>query len=155
MPLARPDPTPIEIERQLKALDAATLFPGARSPLGAMAGLFVYFGAMNDAHTIAQELHTREGSFWNGIIHRQEPDAFNAGYWFGQVGKHPVFPGIAEVARLNRFPSGPHWDPRAFIDYCESARLRHGSIEESIAMRIQLADWQLLFDYCASPEKIS
>jgi hypothetical protein len=44
---------------------------------------------------------------------------------------------------------GSTWDPFAFIEYCETARNRPGSREERIAMEIQLAEWQLLFDYCA------
>jgi hypothetical protein len=44
---------------------------------------------------------------------------------------------------------GRAWDPFAFIEYCESARRRPGSKEEQVAMKVQLIEWQLLFDYCA------
>ncbi len=45
----------------------------------------------------------------------------------------------------------PLRDPFAFIDFCEQARRRPGSESEQLALRIQLAEWQILFDYCAGP----
>jgi hypothetical protein len=65
------------------------------------------------------------------------------------VGKHPIFPALCEEARLQRFDAGKEWDPFEFIQFCESARSRPGSEEEGIAMRVQLVEWQLLFDHCA------
>ncbi len=40
---------------------------------------------------------TRECELWHAILHRQEPDAGNAAYWFRQAGPHPVVWGA--VAR--------------------------------------------------------
>jgi hypothetical protein len=84
-------------------------------------------------------------------MHRQEPDPANAGYWFRRVGSHPIFPALRDAASESGFPVQDKWDPFAFIDYCEQARRRPGSIEENIAMAVQFAEWQLLFDYCARP----
>jgi hypothetical protein len=128
---------------------ARELFPEARFPDGAMAGLYVHFSCFDEAHRIAQDLKTKEGSFWHGILHRQEPDAANAAYWFRQVGKHPVFPALAREARLAGYDAGTEWDPFLYIDYCEGARLRSGSEEERLANRVRQIEWQLLFDYCA------
>jgi len=129
---------------------AGDLFPNAPSPSGALSGLYLYFGCLDQAHSIAQDLNTAEGSFWHGIMHRQEPDAANAAYWFRKVGKHPIFPTLRAEANRLRFMTGAEWNPFEFIEFCESARMRPGSEEEGIAMRIQLAEWQLLFDYCAT-----
>ncbi len=149
MPLAPNGTGPEAARAELRRWKAGQLFPHGRCPEGAMSGLFLYFSCLDEAHTIAQEIHSAEGSFWHGIMHRQEPDAGNAAYWFRQVGKHPVFPELRVEAERNRFYTGPEWDPFAFIDFCESARHRPGSEEEMIAMRVQLKEWQLLFDYCA------
>jgi hypothetical protein len=131
---------------RLRSASAARLFPGARAPEAAMSGLYVYFSCFEEAHTIAQDIATPEGSYWHAIVHRQEPDAGNAAYWFRQVGTHPIFPALARAGGQ----AGP-WDPFAFIDLCERARQAPGSELESRARAIQRAEWQLLFDYCARP----
>jgi hypothetical protein len=134
---------------------AATLFPHAHSPNGALAGLYVYYNCEPEAHAIAQDLNTSDGSFWHGIVHRREPDASNATYWFRRVGRHPIFPALRDEAHRLRFDTGAEWDPFEFIEFCEAARLRPGSHEETLAKQVQLIEWQLLFDYCAKPAQAS
>lgn len=107
-------------------------------------GLYVYFSCFEAAHTIAQDIATPEGSYWHAVVHRREPDAGNAAYWFHKMGEHPIFPALARAAGQD----GP-WDPFVFIDMCEKARRKAGSELETRARGIQLAEWQLLFDYCA------
>ena len=150
MPLAPSGPSSIEAKEHLKTLSAAGLFPEARAPEAALCGLYLYFSCLDEGHTLAQALETPDGSFWHGIMHRQEPDAENAAYWFRRVGKHPVFPTLAAAARGLGYPAGEKWDPLGFIDYCEAARRRPGSREEKLAMQVQLVEWQILFDYCAA-----
>lgn len=119
--------------------DARARVAAAKIPETLRAGLFLYFGCWTEAHETAQEIATREGSYWHAIVHRQEPDAGNAGYWFAQVGEHPIF---SELGKL----SGEPWSPRAFIQMCERSR---DASRESRARELQLLEWQLLFDYCA------
>ena len=142
----------------LAGADARTLFPNAPHPEAALAGLYLYYSCFDECHGVAQDLATPEGSYWHGILHRQEPDAANAGYWFRRVGRHAVFESLNaaanEIASRNagaRFATGAQWDPFAFIDYCERARELPGSVEERTAREIQRAEWELLFDYCARP----
>jgi len=149
-------PSSAEAARRLRSLSANELFPGAVSPEGAMAGLWLYFSCFEECHGVAQGLHTPEGSYWHAILHRQEPDDWNSGYWFRRVGRHPVYRPLAEEAeRLAAAhpeaapaPSGP-WDPEAFIRYCAAARARPGSATETLACEIQSAEWRLLFSWCA------
>ena len=117
-------------------------------------GLYLYCGCWDDAHSAADSIDRPDGYFWHGIVHRQEPDPGNAAYWFRKTGVHPVFARLGEEAgqcgyRIEPTASGRAWDPFAFIEYCESARQRPGSKEEQVAMKVQLIEWQLLFDYCA------
>lgn len=146
----------------LRGKRGKSVFSSSFAPEAALAGLWVYFSCFDEAHAIAQDLPSVEGSFWHGILHRQEPDPVNASYWFRRVGNHPVFPQLrAEIAAVLARASQPvnlqlqrEWDPFAFIEFCESARKRPGSTDEQIAREIQLVEWQLLFDYCArNPER--
>src|SRR4051812_32508299 len=103
MPLAPPGCGSEEARLALSTARAGDLFPNSFSPQGAMSGLFLYFSCLDEAHTLAQGLSTAEGSFWHGIMHRQEPDAANAGYWFRRVGRHPIFRALHTEAHRLRF----------------------------------------------------
>jgi len=150
-----------QAHRELKGMRADSLFSGARDPEAAMAGLWLYFSCFEESHSLAQDSSTKECELWHAILHRQEPDSGNAAYWFRQVGAHPSYPKIARRAGeiLARMPEaefrvGAKWDPFAFVAFCERARTQPGSAQERAALEIQLAEWQILFDYCASPIKV-
>lgn len=150
MPLAHGNCSSAKARKRLQAASAAALFPRARAETAAFAGLWLYFSCWDEAHQIAQDIGTREGSYWHAIIHRQEPDAWNAGYWFRQVGAHPIFPELQGRAREIGIDLGKRWDPIAFVELCERARANPGSELELQAMKVQTIEWQLLFDFCAA-----
>lgn len=133
-------------------------FPTAAHPTGALAGLYLYAGAWTAAHALAQDDSSREGSYWHAIVHRQEPDPGNAAYWFRRAGRHPVFEPLAEAAAhlATQFPGArwkpeTHWNPDAFVQYCGAAAHSAQPDPERFARAVQLAEWQLLFDFCARP----
>ncbi len=144
MPLVSPRSTDAELARLLRR-PTRELFPEAARPEAAHAGLWMYFGFFDESHSIAQDLKTAEGSYCHGILHRMEPDAWNAGYWFGRVGQHAVFPAVNAAAKALGYATGARWDARAFIDACDRA----GAGRHLILEQVQLAEWQILFDYCA------
>ncbi len=157
MPLEGGD-APESALRALGETDAGRLFPGSYAADAAMGGLWLYYSQLEAAHTIVQNVPSQEGSFWHGIMHRREPDAGNAAYWFRRVGRHACFPALAEAAAgiVERCPgvkfvAGSEWDPFGFIDFCEEARRDRGPAAMRAAKEIQLAEWQLLFDFCARP----
>jgi len=153
MPLVCAGCSPASAKAALAAKRSDELFLGAFSPGGAMSGLWLYFSCFDECHSVCQDLSSVEGSYWHAILHRLEPDAGNASYWFHRVGRHAVFPTLATRARELGFTgAGDFWDPFAFVDFCEGAR-RAGedSTEHRTALAVQLAEWQLLFDYCARP----
>ena len=150
MPLAMGKCSAEPARALLQTRTARELFPKARAPEAAMAGLYLYFSCMEEAHEIAQGIASAEGSFWHAILHRQEPDAGNASYWFRKVGAHPIFAELRERAAAMGVDFGPRWDPFSFIELCEKARTKPGSTAEMQAREVQRAEWQLLFAYCAS-----
>jgi len=144
-----------EARRALAACQPAELFPAVHDPGAPMAGLWLYFSCFEEAHRLIEDPKTHEGEYWHAILHRQEPDAGNAAYWFRRVGKHPIFEPLAEKAKdiLRRHPDAEFrigsWDPFAFVHFCERAQKQPGSTQELAALEIQRAEWQLLFDYSA------
>ena len=156
MPLVCGGCTPKEAHALLTEQNARDLFPNAQASEAALAGLWVYFSCFDEGHGAAQNINSAEGSFWHAILHRQEPDAGNAAYWFRQVGTHPVFERLADTAvRIATsypeagFRTSARWDPFSFVDFCERARGMTGTDTERAALEIQRAEWQLLFDHCA------
>jgi hypothetical protein len=152
MPLAGGRCSSARVLELLRQTTASKLFSNSRAPEAAMAGLYLYFSCWDEAHTIAQGIETAEGSYWHAVVHRQEPDADNSAYWFRKVGAHPIFPALRERAAAAGMDVGAGWDPLAFIEFCERARRQPGSDLERQAVEVQLAEWQLLFNYCAAGE---
>lgn len=156
LPLTRRGLHPIAEARAIRSKDPSALFPGARFAAAALAGLLLRAGCWAESHEVAQDVASAEGSYWHGIIHRMEPDASNSAYWFRRVGRHVIFPDLHRRAAeiLNR--SGPKhwklkaaWDPFLFINWCEEASAKGGEAEAA-AIEVQMAEWQLLFDWCAT-----
>ena len=124
-----------------------------------LAGLWLHFDFLDESHQRSQEIETREGSYWHAIMHRREPDYANSKYWFRRVGKHPIGEPLAhEAGKLARESSvaaptwltrADAWDAFGFVDLCE----QHAHLDSPchrLCQEIQLAEWKLLFDYCAA-----
>jgi hypothetical protein len=144
----RPD---YSVRSSLEALHIESLFPvlGDReAALGCLSGLWLYHDFLDESHTISQDLPGWVGSYWHGIMHRREPDAGNAKYWFRRVPDNPVFEALgADAGELGWPERGGTWDPFGFIDACERER-GTGSELEGVSRRVQLREMQLLFDRC-------
>ncbi len=123
-----------------------------------MAGLWLLHDLHDESHAISQDLDTVEGSYWHAILHRREPDYWNAKYWFRRVPRHPIFTELAKQAdaltREAGTPAGSEyllmqkvWDPHRFVDLCEAAACGPDALS-MLCRRIQQAEWRLLFMYC-------
>ena len=102
-------------------------------------GLFLYFCALDESHIISQGIHTPSGSYWHGIMHRQEGDWSNAKYWFRRTGSHPVFDDLERE-------TGARWDPFEFVDRCSRAATGREDAREPTAL--QLIEWRFLMRHC-------
>ncbi|MFO0901699.1 MAG: hypothetical protein U0939_01795 [Pirellulales bacterium] len=109
-----------------------------------LSALWLLYDFLDESHTLSQDIHTSTGSFWHGIMHRREPDAWNSKYWFRQVGRHPVIDQLARTAPTLGYN---YTDAAAFVDFCESVRGTN-TPQEQTARAIQQLEWRLLFDYC-------
>jgi hypothetical protein len=154
MPLVR-DGACGDSAKSLLVRSPRELFPSSRAPDASLAGLLLYLSCWEEAHNIAQEIPTADGSYWHAIVHRMEPDAANSSYWFRRVGRHAIFPDLHVQAQAiaARYPEAGYkapreWDPFRFIEYCELARGRPGSEAERVAIEIQQVEWELLMQWC-------
>ena len=149
---------------ELKALSVDSAFGHTQVTNRDMAAccvsaVWLYHNYLDDSHTISQGIHSQEGSFWHGIMHRREPDYPNGKYWFRNVGGHVIFEDIYEVAvelasveeseAAKAFVDSldGQWDPYAFIDLVEDAA-RGANDAEGYCRQVQQCEWWLLFTYC-------
>jgi hypothetical protein len=159
LPASLPFGTPVAAARaSLAAIGDDDLAPGRavrdqRAAACLRAGLWVLHDFMDQAHQLVDDMETLPGSYWHAIVHRREPDAGNARYWFGQVGAHPIFGALLADARalagevpapLRQLLSADRWRPELFVRLATSDPT---PAVERILLAIQRREWELLFEH--------
>lgn len=133
-----------------------------------LAGLWLLHNQLDRSHRLSQEIHTPTGSLWHAIMHRREGDYDNAKYWLRQVGDHPVYAQLAKAAQAEfgpqkkpRVTDSTHdfapldvmsfvdgdWEPKTFVDLVRAACRNRADLQRP-CRRLQMTEWQTLFDYC-------
>jgi hypothetical protein len=114
-----------------------------------VSGLLLWNDCEQEAHTLAQNIDTPEGSYFHAIIHRREPDIWNSDYWFKRTGAHPVFPLIYDFVKksapentIKKILKTSSWEPEVFNKAVEEAQ-NTGNTVDSDLIKIQHAE--LLF----------
>jgi hypothetical protein len=145
-----------DLNRALNEAIASTHLAGPRAEL-IRAILLLWHDHHDAAHHIVQDMETPDGGYIHAILHRREPDYFNAKYWFRRVGPHPCFSELAgraaDILRKSGSDSlvkqllpGGRWDSFAFVDACDAAASpsapTHAALRE-----IQRAEFEVLLDH--------
>jgi hypothetical protein len=155
IPLSASEFHPRDLPPDLLSTDPEQLFPKARDAKAALSGLLLIAGHWDLSHQVAQDIPSREGSYWHAIGHRIEPDSSNSAYWFRRVGQHPIFAALHERAALFLSSSNTgwrlkrEWDPHLFLIWCDESRNLPQSEKHALAIQIQGAECELLLSWCA------
>ena len=145
----------------VRAAIAHASLPDGPDGIALRAGLYQLQDLLDDSHECSQSIEGvgthRNGDYWHAIMHRREPDAGNAKYWFRRVGQHPVFPELARWLNSQPGLAGEHsrllksgrWDPCEFVDLCETVRTEAASPRKRLVERIQFVEMVLLLERTA------
>jgi hypothetical protein len=113
------------VRAEIAAALAPTAYPAPRRER-ILALALCWHDAWDAAHALAQE---QEGDpdmdLVHAILHRREPDAANARYWFARVGHHPAYAGLSALATAEGLPElvdgRGRWRANEFVARCLAA----------------------------------
>jgi hypothetical protein len=73
----------------LQEFKASLKFTAPPTELNALLQAMWYDGKgdWEASHNLAQDIHTKEGSWVHAYLHRKEGDAGNAAYWYARAGR--------------------------------------------------------------------
>lgn len=120
-----------DLSQRLNSAFAGSAFPHEQQQL-IRSLLLLWHDHLDASHTISQAIENRDGSFIHAVMHRREPDYWNAKYWWRRVGDHPAFVAIArqssellnavKAKNLSKLlTSAGKWNADGFVDLCEQA----------------------------------
>lgn len=132
------------------------------------AGILLHHDFLDESHQISQTLEgigrPATADYWHGIMHRREPDAGNASYWFRRVGAHPALQSLGQnlttwLEELHVPSAVVHHaetvltkkqavDPYHLIELSQSALKNPGSDVELTVKHIQNLEVFNLLTYC-------
>jgi hypothetical protein len=130
------------------------------------AGLWLLAGQLDRSHSVSQELHHTDGSYWHGIMHRAEGDYWNAKYWMRKASRHsirqPLVQQIQDKAELllqsekpalqqlfeqvRQLLNSPETVAESLIDLVERAVTKQTEWTQPLQI-ICWWEWQLLFQH--------
>lgn len=165
-----PEPRPgrwfaAKLNRRLDELLEGSRLPATRQML-IRSLVLLWHDNLGESHEISQDIHTVDGDYLHGIMHRREPDHGNAKYWFNRVGQHPAFSMLdARLEGLQKefskvdlgavLPAAGPWDPFRFIDCCQRALISGDRGRIQRLERIQQLEFQVLLEMFCGGDGLS
>ena len=169
-PLAPKGEWDSELTHRIKNISLEMLFDGQSiedSTMGhaTQSGLLLWNDALDVSHTISQDIESKTGSYWHGIMHRREPDYSNAKYWFRRVGIHTISFELRERALVlvqarpiesdslahyaETIEKAEDWDAFRFVDWCQAADGDRSTPEpvKAFLQAVQVEEIKLLLNY--------
>ncbi|HTI72372.1 MAG TPA: hypothetical protein VMF06_20530 [Candidatus Limnocylindria bacterium] len=119
----------------------------------------LYHDHHDEAHDLVQDLACPEGVLIHAILHRREPDYWNAKYWFRRITDHPVYrlvtvrvdtlPTSAVSQRwLPRLSLADTFDPMGMVDACEEVAGQNASSVDVLFLRkVQHLEFESLVEH--------
>jgi hypothetical protein len=149
----RPPRGPEEIRQVIQETDWRERLKMADDSLVKTGALWLY-GFIEEAHALAQQNPSSEGSYWHALVHRSEGDFENSLYWYKRVGKHSIFSRLYSEVESIRGEAGdtgtiqellaePVWNPRRMVDLCRKASAG-GPAQTPVLKRVAAIEFNLL-----------
>jgi hypothetical protein len=131
------------------------------------AGILLLWDHLEESHQISQTMEgqgtPRTADYWHGIMHRREPDAGNAAWWFRKVGSHPALKvlGAGLISWMQQLGAAPNMltqaqrllrpdqtlDPFRMIELSTTALSRPGQDEEHTVRMVQYLEMITLLQF--------
>jgi hypothetical protein len=118
----------------------------------------LYHDHHDDAHNRVQDRTDADGCLLHAILHRREPDHWNAAYWFRRVSGHPIYraltPAATRVAQgpeasavLRRLTLTGDIDPLALVQECRRVAETPCPRSEAYLRQVQHLEFSALVDH--------
>lgn len=119
----------------------------------------LYHDQHDQAHDLVQDGSDADTALIHAILHRREPDFWNAKYWFRRVPDHPIYrdmtPHLERLATddlsrgmVSELTMTGSVDPFRLVDVIESAsHARTGGPEAKFLRQVQQSEFEALVAY--------
>jgi hypothetical protein len=149
----RPPRGPEEIRQVIQETDWRERLKMVDDSLVKTGALWLY-GFIEEAHALAQQNPSAEGSYWHALVHRSEGDFENSLYWYKRVGEHSIFSRLrseiesvgdeaGDTGTIRELLAEPAWNPKRMVDLCRKARAGE-STPASLLQRVAAIEFNLL-----------
>jgi hypothetical protein len=122
------------------------------------AAALLYHDHHDPAHNLVQDRTDPDGCLVHAMLHRREPDYWNAAYWFRRLSGHPIYraltPGAVQAAHsteargvLERLTLSGDVDPLALVHECERVAERPCARSVAYLRQVQHLEFAALVEH--------